>query len=202
MTTTVAIGNSALIKLGETQVMSFSDSSKAAKLLNTRFDMVRDSLLRSYNWSFAKARASLASSATAPDFGYLYQFDFLPEMLRVTRIGDYYVGLNLSDYNSTDSSYYKIEGRAILSNEPGPLRVTYIKRIEDPSLFDPSFTEAFACRLAYDLAESLTDSASKKQAAKEEFGAAIREAIRANAIELDPEIVADDSWVLSRVTNG
>jgi hypothetical protein len=57
---------------------------------------------------------------------------------------------------------------------------------------------ALASRLAYELAEDLTQSASKRDQAGADYKAALREAVSANAIEVAPEVLPDNSWLLSR----
>ena len=68
----------------------------------------------------------------------------------------------------------------------------------DPTQFDATFVAALASRLAYEACEDLTQSSSKKQDAANDYRTAIREAVAANAIEVAPTPLADDSWLLSR----
>ncbi|UQO04930.1 hypothetical protein L0Z13_11605 [Burkholderia multivorans] len=63
---------------------------------------------------------------------------------------------------------------------------------------DALFREAFACRLAVEACESLTQSSTKRQAAWAEHDRAITEAIRVNAIELPSQPIGDDTWLESR----
>lgn len=56
-----------------------------------------------------------------------------------------------------------------------------------------------ACRLAFDLAEKLTQSSGKKEAALRDYQLAVREAVRVNAIETAPEAMPDGAWVLARL---
>src|SRR5690606_40618312 len=63
------------------------------------------------------------------------------------------------------------------------------------SLFDALFVEAFACRLAAEACETITNSNTKKQAAWAEYGEAIGQARRANAIERPAVAMSDDTWL-------
>jgi hypothetical protein len=92
-----------------------------------------------------------------------------------------------------------IEGRKILTNYAAPLRVRYVSRVEDTSQWDASFVEAFACRLAVEMAEDLTQSTGKKESAKDDYKTAIAKAIRADGIEQPPQDLPDDAWMLSRL---
>ena len=62
----VAICNRAMEMLGQAPIVSISDSSAQAKALNRVYNDSRRALLEDHPWNFAKKRASLAASATAP----------------------------------------------------------------------------------------------------------------------------------------
>jgi hypothetical protein len=50
-----------------------------------------------------------------------------------------------------------------------------------------------------ELAEPLTGSDNKRTLAAAEYREALAEAQRANALELPPRQISDDTWVMSRV---
>ena len=66
------------------------------------------------------------------------------------------------------------------------------------ALWDAAFVEAFACRLAVELVQSINKNMQLKQSLKQDYMEALKEAKRTNAIELPPQTIADDSWVLAR----
>lgn len=78
------------------------------------------------------------------------------------------------------------------------LNIKYTARVTDPTKFHPNYTRALGCLLAADLAETLTQSGSKREAAMVNFKNEIRDAIRANAIQIPPQKLPDDEWVMSR----
>lgn len=199
MASAIEIANRALTKLGERRILAFTDDTKQARDVNSMFAVVRDAELRSSRWRFALARAQLPALSTAPAFGYERQFQLPNDCLKVLEVGFYSPGVDLSDYVQTDNSDYAVEGSVILSNLEAPLNLRYVKQVTDPTLFDALFVEAFACRLAAELAEPLTESGSKKETAWREYDRAKSEAIRANSIERPPHKAADDTWMLSRV---
>lgn len=198
MATDVGIVNLALNMIGESSIMSFDDASKAARLANAHYTTLRDSLLRGYHWSFAIDRAELASAGT-PTWGFTHKFPFPVDCIKILQVGEYYPGPDLSDYRQADNSLYRIEGRDILYNAAGPLKIRYMKSITDPNLFDAAFVTAFAAYIAMKFAIPLADSTSKKQEAEADFKMAISAALRANAIEVAPVPIADDTWVISRL---
>jgi hypothetical protein len=199
MASQIDIANRALTKMGAARIISLSDDVKAARSVASMWDIVRDAELRARNWSFAIKREALAASSTAPAYGYNYQFPVPSDFLRLVSVGEYYPPASLTDYRGSDESAWRVEGRNILHDDAGPLYIRYVARIDDTAQWDATFVESFACRLAAELAEELTQSSSKKDTAWGEHKKAISEAVRANAIELPPEPLADDSWVLGRV---
>lgn len=105
---------------------------------------MRDSVLRAHPWNCATARQALAQEATAPAWGFLYQYTLPtdPFCLRV---------LQMSDINAV----FKIEGRKLLTDET-TANILFIKRIEDPNEFDVSLYNALQWRMAARMAIPLT----------------------------------------------
>ncbi|WP_207625639.1 hypothetical protein [Paenalcaligenes suwonensis] len=189
----VAIANRALTKLGAARIIALDDDSKASNTMDSMFDIVCEAELRANVWHFAKARAELPALSERPAFGYSHQFQLPADYLRIVQVGSpQFVG------TPGIKGRYSIEGRRILIDHEGPLRVRYIRKISDPTLFDALFVEALACRLAAESCEAITNSNSKKQAMWEEYGQALTVARRANAIERPALAMSDDTWLEAR----
>lgn len=200
MASNVDIANRALYKIGEIPITAFTDNTKQARAVNSMYNIVRDDEMRAHRWSFTISRAQLAASVTAPEYGYAYAFPLPSDYLRLLVVGEWAPGYNQADYrNANDNQDWVIEGSNILSDTAGPLKIRYIKRESDPTKWDASFVESFACRLAAELCETLTQSSNKRQLAWNEYEQAIQKARRAGAIELPPRVVDDDTWVLARL---
>lgn len=197
--------NRALSKIGESRVIALDNNTTRGALLNSLFDIVLDAELRDRKWSFSIKRAQLAADVAAPAFGYGIQFQLPSDCLRVLSILNFDVGPDLSDYRTSPTQLYVIEGRKLLYGRPTgtppsqPMPIRYIARIPDTTLWDPSFGDAFACRLAVEIAEQITQSSEKRKLAWDEYQMAIRRAVRANAIELPPDYLSDDSWYFARL---
>jgi len=195
----VEIANRALTKVGEARILSLSDDVEAARTVDSLWDVVRDAELRIRVWRFAISRSSLAALVSTPSWGFDYEYQLPSDCLRVLQVGEYYPGVSLSDYRNADESEWKVEGRKILTNEGAPLKIRYVAQITDTGQWDAAFTEAFACRLAAEVCERLTQSNTKRQIAWDEYKQAINMAVRANAIESAPEPIPDDAWVMARL---
>ena len=200
MASNVQIANSALTKLGAARIMSLSDNKKEAREINAIFELRRDHLLRSHNWSFAMERTTLPALDDTPAWGYSYLYQLPTDCLRVVQVDDMWVVPGLADYTSgPDSEPYKITGRRIETDIGAPLKLRYVKRITDAGAFDAAFVEVFAADLADQVCEALTQSNTKRELTQRALKQALLEAVRANAIELPPEAIPDDSWILSRL---
>ena len=178
MASDVEIANRALSKLGDKTIVSLTEDSNSARAINECYVLVRKNEIRRHPWHFAKKRALLAASATAPAFDFSYAYPLPADCLRV-----------LMPHPESDSVQYdgkvdwKIEGRSILSDQAGPLKITYLADVTDSEQFDAAFVDTFAARLAAEVSMRLTGSAEKRKLALEEYRMSLLEARRVNAFE-------------------
>src|SRR5690606_25509259 len=100
--------------------------------LARNYPQTRDEVLRAHPWNFALARALLAASGTAPAFGWARAFPLPVDCLRLLPV---VAGGHL---NGTPIAH-EVEGGAVLSNATAPLAIRYVRRVVNPSEFDPLF---------------------------------------------------------------
>ena len=194
--------NSALVKIGVTQrIMSLDESSKSARAARTLYDELRKALLREYRWNFAMTRAEIPRDPEAdPPFGFGAAYPVPADLLLL--VGLYDEAEPLQNYTSTNEPY-KVEGQHILvrtgNEDPnGPLRIFYIRDVQNVGEFDPSFKHAFTWRLAMELAYPLVQSRPNAERAAAMYEEAMRKARLSDAIEGLPEIQVISGWVDSR----
>jgi hypothetical protein len=201
MASDIEIANRALIKLGADTIIDFLDPTKSARTTNGMYAIVRDSELRAHRWNFAMKRVELPALVDTPAYGFKFLYQLPDDCLRIDMVNDSYLGhVSLgTDYRDAEVLPYAIEGRRILADFPAPLKFRYISRVTDSTQFDALFVESLACRLAMEMAETLTQSPGKRKLAHDEYRAAIKMALGADAIESPPEDIPDSSWMLSRV---
>lgn len=199
MASQVEIANRALTKVGEARILALTDDVEAARTITSVWGVLRDAELRVRNWNFSITRSSLPALLAAPEFGYEYQYQLPANCIRVVQVDEYFPPPSLSDYRGSSEAIWQIEGGKILTDLTAPLKVRYIARIEDTGLWDALFTEVFACRLAVEICERLTQSGGKRELAWKEYEAAVRDAVRSDAVENPPEPLPDDAWLLSRL---
>jgi hypothetical protein len=185
MASDVEVCNLAMTMLGAETISSLTQASANARRCARVYIVTRDAELRRHPWNFARARASLAEDSTAPAFGYDHRYQLPSDFLRL--------------HPSADALDWQIEAGYVLTDDGAPLEVTYIRRVDDASLFDALFVEALAAKIAYLLAEEITQSNTKKAEAKDAYKAAIQEAKRANAIERVSDEPPEDPWITARL---
>ena len=144
----IAIYNMALDLLDEEVATSPDDNRAVVRWLKRNFAPTRDALLVRHPWNFAIARASLPALDTPPAYGWSRGYAEPADCLRL---------LPLSQGGALNGAPipYEAEGGVILTNAAAPLLARYIRRVENPALFDPLFGEALAAMLASKMAEWL-----------------------------------------------
>lgn len=189
MASQVEICNAALYKVGAARITSLADGTKYANILSSIWELKRDSELQANWWTFAIARHEAAALDDAPVGDWSYQYLVPSGFLAMVQLGE-----DLSLYEDDTGPQFEIEGGRILTDQAAPLFMRYVKRVTNTGEFSPLFAEALACRLAVELCEAATQSLPKKELLIQQYKAAIREARRANAIELPPRRHPTTSW--------
>jgi hypothetical protein len=186
MASEVSICNRAIQRVGGTRIASLTDATKAARECSTAYEPSRDSLLRSYTWSFAIGRANLAADIAVPVFNPPgTQYTFPSDALRILIPNDF-------------TCDWIIEGRKILSDWAAPLAIRYIKKITDPNEMDALFREALSMKIAHAICEPITGSNTKQAAIRQDFTDVIAEARRTNGIEKLADEPPECSWITVR----
>lgn len=189
----IDICNRALDLAEEPNIMSLDDGLDLAGLCSRNYGWVRDAVLRSYPWNSVLRRASLPSLVDSPIFGYANQFQ-LPEgpdpayCLRVWRI-------NGEPY--TEIGWHR-EGMRILTDEPAPLNIHYIARIEDPNQYDILLCETIALSLATTIILNRKADKSRYQLLMAQYKDVIQQAKRTDSIEGSDYPVVTDRFTTSR----
>jgi len=199
MASQVDICNLALTSLGAAPIISIDDDSEPASLLRLIYDLTLENELRINTWRFSIKRTTLPALATAPAYGYSKQYALPSDYLRAIQVGEHYVCENLRNYVTDKSTFYTLEGNLILTDEAAPLKFRYITNGLTPDEYDSAFVMVIAARLAAMLAEPITQSNSKKAAAKQEYKDALMAALGSGLVEVPAEAQQHDSWILARI---
>ncbi len=183
------ICNRAIDRLGAAHLTSLDDQTENAGRFKRSYPITRDAVIRAYPWNCCTRRVALAAVGAAPVSGYARQFNLPadPYCLRVISIdGEARFGLR-----------YRVEGRAILTDEPAPLDLVFLGRV-DPPEFDALLIDVIAGRLAADLAYAITGSARLAEEARAAYRSILIEGRLTDAQEGTAEDLIGSTWLESR----
>jgi len=188
----ISICNSALVKVGAERISSINQDTKSAKILKAVYEQVRDAVIAAHPWNFAIKRAVLYPTATTPDFEFDYQYDVPLDCLHVLSVYD-----ESDAFGGDESIDYVVEDRKILTDE-STLNVRYVYRATDESLWSAYFAEAFAWRLAQEVAYNLTQSMSVATACEQKYRKELAEARSRDGAEGILKGIVADKWTGAR----
>lgn len=181
----VSIYNAALDLIEESPVTSPNDDRASARWLKRNFSLVRDGLIRQYEWNFAKARASIAADSEAPAFGWLYSYTIPVDALRV-------LPLTKDGYVNGAPIQHEIEGGYILTDQAAPLKIRYLRRVTNTAEFDSMFVLVLAAALAKNMAHALTGKSSYRDRMVQHYDQMLMDAEVVDAQEGTPPVPLGD----------
>ena len=183
------ICSAALVLIGERPISDIEDTGNPnAVRCKAVYAKSRDALLREYAWGFATKRVALAQAATAPVFGYTYQYPLPADCLRVLETQD-------------ASIVYELEDGYLLTDEE-EIQIRYIARVTQTGKFDSLYTECLSIRIARELAYAVVKKLSMVQAMDELLKRAMPAARQIDANEGNraaPTPESQSSWLAARL---
>ena len=156
MASKVEICNSALNMLGANNITDITEDSKNARLLNQRYNPIRDAVFRMHTCNCLIKRVELAQDTDTPTHEYEKQYTLPSDCLRVLKIGGHHNG---SSSDLDNGQKFKVEGRKIITDEP-TIYLLYISKIDDVNEYDTLLQETIAAKLASELCYAITSSTS------------------------------------------
>ena len=192
MASKVEVANLALTKLGDDPILLLTDDTKPARTLNRIFDLVANAEMQANWWKFTVKRTELSALVDPPAWGYASQYPLPSDYLGLIQVNDIYLCSA-----SRQRGLWSVEAGLILTDMQAPLKLRYIQRVPVAS-WHSLFVDAFACKLAMEACETLTQSDSKFQRVAKMYEVAIQRAHSMDAIENPPEQFPLGSWNESR----
>lgn len=177
MASAVDVCNDALTLLGDDRIISLTDDTTQARVMNQLYQPTVDAVLRSYPWRCAIAQAQLARlSSTTPLYGfsYAYQLPTDPKALRVLEV------YNSSNVSQRDHQWAKFGDKIYSDLET--VYITYVAQIVANG-FDPLLRQAVAARLAADAAWPLTQNSTLVGNMNQLYAAKLNEARTVDRLE-------------------
>lgn len=195
-TSEVEICASALDKLGAGTLSSLDDDSKEARLCKRAYPRLRDELLRAHPWNFAITRIEVAPIAEKPIYEFDNQFLIPDDALRILSL-DFNINPTTSEIPWSVEFNTTLGKKVILCNQSS-LKIKYIRKVTDVSMFDPIFAEVLAWRIAADLAYPLVQSSALAQGVFQTYLIMIRDARSFDGQEGSLQAIEADDWFFSR----
>jgi hypothetical protein len=200
MTSQVDIANYALNLIGASNISSLTEDSKAARIVNQRYESVRDTVFRAHPWNCLIRRAELAQSTTSPAFGYAYQYAIPtdPYCLRVLEFSNGSLSYPQDNmFSNTGGPVFVIEGRNLLTDE-GTARIKYVARITDPQQYDANLIDVLAARLAMEVAYAISGSTTMVQLTSSMYESKLKEARFIDGTEGAPQRLEASDFIEAR----
>jgi hypothetical protein len=185
----VSICNMALTRVGVSeQIQNLNADASASKTTiycANNWENCRDSVLESWDWKCASARAQLNQSAATPVFGpeFSYPLPTQPYCLKVREMRPH-----IADY--------QIEGRNLVTcvdSTITPVYIRYTARVTDPTQLDALCTRAIAWLLAATIGPMLNKEKGLATALLQEYELIIQEAKTKNQVS-DKDHNEDPGW--------
>lgn len=174
MSQQVKVVNRALSFLGAGSVTSIEDESVEALTALTHYQMSLDAMMDARNWSFLIERFIPALHEDPPVWGYTSKFLIPSNISRII-----WVGPDKEVYHEHEQYDWQVEGSYIVCNKDIIYCVGMLRPTAEGGL-SPLFLEAFAYKLASEMAIALTQSSTIKDKMDARF-----------LIELDRAIAMD-----------
>tara|TARA_R100000935_G_C2730908_1_gene121924 strand:- start:7 stop:636 length:630 start_codon:yes stop_codon:yes gene_type:complete len=160
--TSVSICNKSLLLLGAESITSFTDGTASSQACATVYDMVVNSTLGLYSWSFTVAKIQLAQSTATPVSEWRHQYILPPDMLTgVPRA----VRTSASAYAPLVRAFeinQGGDGLAVLMTNETSIFIDYQKAVAEAQM-PPYFSTLLVYQIAWHLAEVITDQTTKSE---------------------------------------
>jgi len=184
----VTIINRGLALLGAEPINDLTDDTPEAKIANRIYDESRKSILSEVLWNFATKRVLLNQVVGTPVWSLdavNFIFQLPSDVIRVH-------GIN------SKTAIWRIEGEQLLSNATS-MGIIYVYDLTDTTKYTGSFVDAFADKLAADMAYAVLNSNTEAKAMLDKYeSVSLPKATAENSQEGTPPDVDDSLWVLAK----
>lgn len=185
----VTIANLALSLIGEDDQLRDPDQdSPAAATVRAVWAPVRRAVLRDHPWNFALARAALTAVEGVETYPWEAAFQLPTDCLRLVEVCD----------PAACRDTFSVEGGKILADTDEALRILYLRDVVETGDWDDLFVQAFAARLAFQIADRITGDRGRKDDAWRAYRAALSSAKSVDAKENPPVVPEESDWVSAR----
>jgi len=184
----VTIVNRALALVGAEPITSLTDNTPEAKIANRLYDESRKSILSETLWNSATKRAALNQAVVTLPFvldDATFVFQLPSDIIRIFGV-------------SADNINWRIEQQLLIA-DTNEIGILYVYNQTDTTKWSSSFVDAFADKLAADMAYSITNSSTMASDLLKKYdGVSLPRAMTENAQVGTPPDIKDDLWSYAR----
>lgn len=179
MLTDVQMVNIGLAKIGQSRVTNITAPvTSLERFVSSQYTHWKRLMLSKHKWVFARVNGyPLTIKSQVVGAERPYEYGLPTECLKPIR---------------TRETEWKQAGRSLFSAH-NTLSIDFIKNVNEAD-FDTWFTEVFACKIALECVDYVTQSNVKKADAKSLLDEALAEAKRENAFVVGPEDYGNDDY--------
>lgn len=193
--------NAALRYIGDKRIIAATDTTNAAEEMRAAYRMVRDKLIRSYNWGccIKEDTAAFVGESTdiiRKDRKYIYQIP--SDCLGIISFNGMQTGFSGVELTERYNPVYKIRGHNIYTRIKPPLLMEYKYRNEDVTSYDANFCDVLALDLAIATCERIKQSDSSIMRLQQLREQSLNTALQAQAIELPARPKPTGNWLRGR----
>lgn len=200
-TTDLDIINAAIRALGGKHNISINDATNAAEEMRAAYRLVRDGLIRAYNWNCCikeDTAAFIEESANKVYQDHKFVYQMPSDCLGIILINDVFTGYSGIERVENYKPVYKIRGNKIYTRFKPPLHIEYKYRNEDVTSYDACFCKVLALELALECCERIKQSESAADSLRKQRADALNDALRCNALEIPARPKPTGNWLRGR----
>jgi len=189
----VDICNKALNYIGATPIASLTENTNSAVRISYIYDTVRDYVLREYPWGFAQKIQSLNQISDETVTGWDYLYSYPSKSLSISKI---FVDTGATEPENVEYKVFLSPTTNVkcIASDYSPLYIQYTYQIDDSTLYDSDFVEAFSLKLAAEIAFTLTGNLDLAPRLEKKYEDCISEAKRSNSNEEKVDVARTSSF--------
>jgi len=195
-----ALSNLALQMIGSNRIASFTEDSREARAITTIYDDARQEILCENPWTFAQKRVYLNQVLVTLPSNIYSQWDGIIVAYAVP--DDLLKANYISQFNATHK-FEVISGVKYILSDTLNLGLIYTYDCDDPTMYFPKFTAAFATLLAAKLCFNLSESRNKSADLYTQYEEKdLPAACAADSQQGSPVQPVMDEWEQARLSGG
>lgn len=202
MYTKVEICNMALANYGGGEIVSLTENTEEARVLNLLYENCRQAILAKGIWNFATSYTgslALLDEAEHPTYKYVYA---LPsKCLKVLQVYNSNIDLQFQQY-MPDYEVFNYGSRKALATDIEGAKCKYVVDEDNTAIYTPEFVTCLSYLLSARCVESLTGNAQIVSEMDAKYQVAFQDALLSNARENKSNLQYPSGFLDFRNSNG